>query len=104
MNVRYPLLASNVAVACFGFSVWTVIVYPSGSLKAKNLPNGPSAGGRRMDNPYTTSSARSSSASVAAIQRDTPHPSLLVASRSAIGVRIANGTGLVLKTTAPGGL
>ena len=48
MNVRYPLLAFNVAVACFGFSVWTVIAYPSGALKAKNLPKGPSAGGRRI--------------------------------------------------------
>ncbi len=57
-----------------------------------------------MGTPFSTSCAWNASASVAAIQRDTPHPSLLVASRSAIGVRIANGTGLVLKTTAPGGL
>ena len=41
------LRPTAVAVACFGFSVWTVIAYPSGSRKAKNLPNGPSAGGRR---------------------------------------------------------
>jgi len=57
-----------------------------------------------METPFSTSSAWSASASVAAIQRDTPHPSLLVASRSTIGVRIANGIGLVSKITAPGGM